>query len=140
MVCYQVSAGNDAAKRAARGKHYVCFNLASDKGSELKAAHPLLKWVADLDGHPTLPFSVACRLILPLYAEVDQRDAGLLVAFPTEQLFERLWAALVPHAAIKGVHEIKNTETHAIKDKFVRTLGVDPEQVQHETCCAQWID
>ena len=45
MVCYQVSAGNDAAKRAARGKHYVCFNLASDKGSELKAAHPLLKCV-----------------------------------------------------------------------------------------------
>ena len=97
MVCYQVSAGNDAAKRAARGKHYVCFNLASDKGSELKAAHPLLKWVADLDGHPTLPFSVACRLILPLYAEVDRRDTGLLVEFPTEQLFERLWAAVVRH-------------------------------------------
>ena len=79
MVCYQVSMGNEAARRTARGKHYVCFDLASDKGAELKAAHPRLGWVADIDGHPALPFSVASRLILQLYAEQDRRDTGLFV-------------------------------------------------------------
>ena len=67
------------------------------KGVELKAAYPDLGWATTLDNHPTLPFSVAARLILPVYAERIGREEKLLGAFPSEQLLARLWANIIPH-------------------------------------------
>ena len=96
MVRYLDVAGNVNTQRNARGKHFVQFDLAVDKGTELKALQPNLGWVPDQDGHPTLPFSIAARLILPIYAERDDRGAALFGEFPTAPLFARLWGAVVP--------------------------------------------
>ena len=82
MVRYLDVTGNANAQRNARGKHFVQFDLAADKGTELKASQPNLGWVPDQDGHPTLPFSVAARLILTIYAERDDRGAALFDEFP----------------------------------------------------------
>ena len=77
MVCFQAYGGAGDAQRAARGKHYVLFDLPTDKGVEFKAKQPDMGWVSDIEGHPALPFSVAARIILPMYAERDERDVGL---------------------------------------------------------------
>eukprot|EP00966_Prymnesium_polylepis_P109566 2535651-Prymnesium_polylepis.1 len=77
MVCFRAAAGNDAAKLLARGKYYVLFNEPGDKGRLVKESQPEIGWVADIpDGHPTLPYSVACKLILPLMAEKDNKETG----------------------------------------------------------------
>ena len=97
MVRYLDVTGNANAQRNARGKHFVQFDLAANKGTELKALQPNLGWVPEQDGHPTLPFSIAARLILTIYAERDNRGAALFDEFPTAQLFARLWGAVVAH-------------------------------------------
>ena len=62
MVCFQDANGTAAQQtRIARGKHYVLFDLPADKGLELKNKQPSLGWVTDINGHPTLPFSIAQR-------------------------------------------------------------------------------
>ena len=71
MVCFQDATGNATQIRTARGKHYVLFDLPADKGQELKDSQPSLGWVPDINGHPTLPFSVAARLILPVHTDRD---------------------------------------------------------------------
>ena len=58
MVRYQSFGGTTIAQRDARGKHYVLFDLPADKGTELKDKQPDLGWVPDMEGHPTLPWSV----------------------------------------------------------------------------------
>eukprot|EP00966_Prymnesium_polylepis_P025676 591893-Prymnesium_polylepis.1 len=95
MVCFRTAAANDAAKLIARGKHYILFNEPGDKGRPLKEAQPEIGWVADTEGHPTLPYSVACKLILPLMAEKDNREVGAFEEFATAQLFDRLWSGVV---------------------------------------------
>ena len=50
MVRFQASAGDAAAKRAARMKHYILFDLPTDKGVELKAAQPDIGWLLDIEG------------------------------------------------------------------------------------------
>jgi len=62
MVCFQATTGNVRAQRAFRAKHYVLFDRPADKGHDLKIAQPDLGWVTVIDGHATLPFSVASRL------------------------------------------------------------------------------
>ena len=81
MVCYQTQAGTEEAKRDARVKHFVLFDAPGDLGAKLKSKHPKLGWVPDLEGHPTLPFSIAARLILQVVAERDDRATGLLTGF-----------------------------------------------------------
>ena len=96
MVCFQTFGGSGDAQREARDKHYVLFDLPADKGAEFKAKQPDIGWFSDIEGHPALPFSVAARIILPMYAERDERDVGLFDQYPTAQLFARLWAKVVP--------------------------------------------
>ena len=95
MVCFRAAAGNVAATLTARGKHYVLFNEPGDMGRALKESQPEIGWVPDTDGHPTLPYSVACKLILPLMAEKDKRETGAFEEFATAQLFARLWSGVV---------------------------------------------
>ena len=64
MIYATVAGANDAARRNARNKHAVLFNLAADHGALLKAAFPDIGWLPDQEGHPCLPFSVAARLCL----------------------------------------------------------------------------
>ena len=72
MVCYQDANGNATAQRNARGKHYVVFDKPEDKGHQLKAAYPNLGWAVDTEqGHAALPFSVAARLLLPIYVPAE---------------------------------------------------------------------
>ena len=59
MVCYQVANGNANAQRKARVKHFVLLDRPDDQGRKLKTTFPELGWVPDVDGHPTLPWSVA---------------------------------------------------------------------------------
>ena len=94
---FQASAGDAAANLTARGKHYVLFDLPADKGDELKLAYPELGWAASIEGHPTLPYSIAARLILRVGAERDNRDAGLFESFATDQPLARIWATVAPH-------------------------------------------
>ena len=94
MVCYAVASGAPAAQITARGKHYVLFDLPADKGQEFKKAQPFLGWVADIDGHPALPFSVAARLILQVYND-EASATGLFAEFPAAQLFARVWSTIV---------------------------------------------
>ena len=96
MVCFRAAAGNVAATLTARGKHYVLFNEPGDKGRQLKESQPEIGWVTDSpDGHPTLPYSAACKLMLPLMAEKDKRETGAFEEFATDQLFARLWSGVV---------------------------------------------
>ena len=48
----------------ARGKHFVLFDEPADKGALLKESYPDLGWATSIEGHPTLPYSVAWRLLL----------------------------------------------------------------------------
>ena len=95
MVCFQDATGTANQIRTARGKHYVLFDLPTDKGLELKTKQPSLGWVPDIDGHPALPFSIAARLILPVHTGRDTAGMPLLSEYPTAQLLARLWAAVV---------------------------------------------
>ena len=91
MVCYANAGGTANAQRASRGKHYVLFNSAADNAAALKADQPNLGWVPDIQGHPTLPWSVASRLILQVHHSPDHPDEALFAAYPTAQLFDRMW-------------------------------------------------
>ena len=62
---------------------------------ELQKKQPSLGWVSDKDGHPTPPFSIAARLILPVHTERDNTGTCLFAEYPSAQLFARLWAAVV---------------------------------------------
>ena len=115
MVRYLDVAGNANAQRNARGKHFVQFDLAVDKGTELKTLQPDLGWVPDQDGHPTLPWSIAARLILTIYAERDDRGAALFDAFPTAQLFTRLWGAVVAHLDLAADNIFQTVQLAAMK-------------------------
>ena len=86
MVCFQDATGNATQVRTARGKHYVLFDLPADKGQELKDSQPSLGWVPDINGHPTLPFSVAARLILPVHTDRDNPNTGLLAEYPNAEV------------------------------------------------------
>ena len=55
--------------------------------------YPELGWAASIEGHPTLPYSIAARLILRVGAERDERDAGLFESFATDRPLARIWAA-----------------------------------------------
>ena len=44
MVRFQAASGNNAAKLAARGKHYVLFDEPADLGAKLKETYPDLGW------------------------------------------------------------------------------------------------
>ena len=97
MVRYATAAGNAAAARNARGKHFVIFDAPGDKGPELKKKQPDLGWAEDIEGHPTLPFSVAARLLLPPVVVRDDRGASLFSHFVTDQLLNRVWGTVIPH-------------------------------------------
>ena len=95
-VCLIQDANGTAAQiRTARGKHYVLFDLPADKGLELKNKQPSLGWVTDINGHPTLPFSIAARLILPVHIDRTNPSAKLFAEYPSAQLFARIWATVV---------------------------------------------
>ena len=96
MVRFQAASGNVAAKLVARGKHFVLFDEPADKGAILKESYPDLGWTTSIEGHPTLPYSVAWRLFLRGGAERDRRDVLLFSEFATAQLFARIWKAVVP--------------------------------------------
>ena len=96
MVRFQAASGNVAAKLVARGKHFVLFDEPADKGAILKESYPDLGWTTSIEGHPTLPYSVAWRLLLRGCAERDRRDVLLFGEFATAQLFSRIWKAVVP--------------------------------------------
>ena len=96
MVRYQAANGNAAARLATRDKHFILFDSPADKGAELKTAYPDIGWAASIDGHPTLPFSVGARLILQVGAETTNRDPALFAEFPTAQVLDRIWKAVVP--------------------------------------------
>ena len=96
MVRYQANPGNADTRRTARAKHPVLFDLPADRGVELKKAFPDLGWVPSLEGFPTLPFSIAGRLLLPYGAERDGRETALFAEFPTDQYLARAWAAVAP--------------------------------------------
>jgi hypothetical protein len=99
MVRYAVANGNANTRRNARDKHFVLFDQARDNGVAIKNAFPDIGWVVpDMEDCPTLPFSVAMRLMLQCGAEQEANGkAALLFAeFPTAQLLDRFWAALVP--------------------------------------------
>ena len=81
MVCYQTKSGNANAQRTARASHFVLLDRPEDLGAKLKASYPDIGWAPDTDGHPTLPFSVGCKLILRAGAERDNRDALLFAEF-----------------------------------------------------------
>ena len=121
MVRYQNVGGNAIAARAARGKHYVLFDLPVDKGAELKTKQPNLGWVTDIEGHPSLPFSVASRLILSTYAEQLNRDVGVLEEFATEQLLARLWAAITPHLKLDAdnIFQVVEEAASQVENKTV---------------------
>ena len=56
MVRFANPVGNDdAAIRAARGKHEVVFE-EGDEGPALRAITPFLSWSTDADGELTLPY------------------------------------------------------------------------------------
>ena len=61
-----------------------------DLGAKLKASYPDIGWAPDTDGHPTLPFSVGCKLILRAGAERDNRDTLLFAEFPSAQYLNRI--------------------------------------------------
>eukprot|EP00966_Prymnesium_polylepis_P231607 5358450-Prymnesium_polylepis.1 len=135
MVCFQAAHGNDDAQRAARGKHFVLFDLPADKGALLKLAQPDLGWAADLgadlDGHPALPFSVACRLILQVLAERDEREQGLFAQFPSAQLFNRLWSAIVGYL---------NIESETIFQEVIVAAAKAPDQNVFVSVAGDWVD
>ena len=85
MVCYQTKSGNANAQRTARAAHFVLLDRPEDLGAKLKASYPDIGWAPDTDGHPTLPFSVGCKLILRAGAERDNRDTLLFAEFPSAQ-------------------------------------------------------
>ena len=85
MVCFQDANGTAAQTRTARGKYYVLFDLPADKGLELKNKQPSLGWVTDINGHPTLPFSIAARLILPVHIDRANPGTKLLAEYPSAQ-------------------------------------------------------
>ena len=91
MVRFQAASGNVAAKLVARGKHFVLFDEPADKGAILKESYPDLGWTTSIEGHPTLPYSVAWRLLLRGCAERDRRDVLLFGEFATAQLFSRIF-------------------------------------------------
>ena len=99
------AAGATAAQaRLARAKHFVILDEAEDQGVALKQAQPSLGWAPDIDGHPTLPFSVACRVFLrnlgvPLG---PSREAPIFLHFPDVQGLRRMWHATVPHVDLSA--------------------------------------
>ena len=97
MVCYQDANGNATAQRNARGKHFVVFDQPADKGHQLKATYPNLGWAVDTEqGHAALPFSVAARLLLPVYVPAKASlETALFGEFPTGQLWDRIWTNIV---------------------------------------------
>ena len=97
MVCYQTKSGNANAQRTARASHFVLLDRPEDLGAKLKASYPDIGWAPDTDGHPTLPFSVGCKLILRAGAERDNRDALLFAEFPSAQYLNRIWGIIAPH-------------------------------------------
>ena len=129
MVRYQAATGNANAKRNTRAKHYVLFDKPEDKGAKLKAAYPDLGWVTDIDGHPTLPFSVAARLILPTGAVQTRRDVLLFEEFPTGQFFNRLWEHIVPQL---------NFQADNILSEVVRAAQAAPDQTPFISVNGDW--
>ena len=97
MVCYQTKSGNANAQRTARAAHFVLLDRPEDLGAKLKASYPDIGWAPDTDGHPTLPFSVGCKLILRAGAERDNRDTLLFAEFPSAQYLNRIWGIIAPH-------------------------------------------
>ena len=97
MVCYQTKSGNANAQRTARASHFVLLDRPEDLGAKLKASYPDIGWAPDTDGHPTLPFSVGCKLILRAGAERDNRDTLLFAEFPSAQYLNRIWSIIAPH-------------------------------------------
>ena len=96
MVRFQVAVGDATARITTRAKHPVLFDSPADRGAELKASFPDLGWIEDIEGHPTLPFSIAARLLLPYGADNNTRDTPLFTEFPGDKLFARFWASLAP--------------------------------------------
>ena len=96
MVRFQVAVGDATARITTRAKHPVLFHSPADRGAELKASFPDLGWIEDIEGHPTLPFSIAARLLLPYGADSNTRDTPLFTEFPGDKLFARFWASLAP--------------------------------------------
>ena len=98
MVRFVTATGNAVAQRNARGKHCVVFDLPRDKGQELKRAQPDIGWFPeDVDGFPTLPYSVAARLILPPVCMPGDRGVLLFSQYVTDQLLDRVWGAIIPY-------------------------------------------
>ena len=59
-------------------------------------------WAEDIEGHPTLPFSVAARLLLPPVVVRDDRGASLFSQFVTDQLLDRVWSTVIPHLNLEA--------------------------------------
>ena len=102
MVCYQTKSGNANTQRAARAAHFVLLDRPEDLGAKLKDSYPDIGWAPDTDGHPTLPFSVGCKLILRAGAERDNRDTALFAEFPSAQYLNRIWDTIAVVAASLG--------------------------------------
>ena len=128
MVCFQDATGDAAQIRTARGKHYVIFDLPADKGLELNNKQPFLGWVTDINGHPALPFSIAARLILPVYVDRANPGVKLFAEYPAAQLFARIWSAMVGSMDLSADNIFREVEraAEAAKDQdvFNATNGV----------------
>ena len=142
MVRYAVANGNANARRNARDKHFVLFDQARDNGAAIKNAFPDIGWVfPDMEDCPTLPFSVAMRLMLQCGAEQEAtgKAAMLFAEFPTAQLLDRFWAALAPLLNLSTVNifgEVVRAADAAVdKTPFIMIRG-DWEPV--ESWDADW--
>ena len=109
MVRYLDVAGNANAQRNARGKHFVQFDLAIDKGAELKTLQPDLGWVPDQDGHPTLPFSIAARLLFDLVMMNDHIRVYLFQVRSVYPSLLKYWYDLERYRYYTGIGAILGT-------------------------------
>ena len=129
MVCYQTKSGNANAQRTARASHFVLLDRPEDLGAKLKASYPDIGWAPDTDGHPSLPFSVGCKLILRAGAERDNRDALLFAEFPSAQYLNRIWGIIAPHLDLTAdeifseVARVAATLPPAVSNDLISSAG-----------------
>ena len=133
MVCYQTKSGNANAQRTARAAHFVLLDRPEDLGAKLKASYPDIGWAPDTDGHPTLPFSVGCKLILRAGAERDNRDTLLFAEFPSAQYLNRIWGIIAPHLDLTA---------DEIFSEVARVAGTLPPAVGSDliSSAGDWVD
>ena len=119
--------GNANQQLVARAKHVVVLDAAEDQGTKLKEAQPGLGWGDDVDGYPTLPWSVVARLVAPALTTPASEEL-LFAYYPTIAPFARAWAAIVPGVQL---------DSDAIYKAFMDAADkVDPAVL--EITAAEW--